>query len=620
LQDFNLLTIDPKGIESFIRIIPAAVAILDQQMNILAVSNQWLEVYKVEKQNVIGKSYYQVFPETLDNSQWIESHKRSLSGKIENSPWDILVHPCGQIDYIKWENRPWHTPQGTLGGIMMVTEVLTGIFNTKRILDQQDLLFKSIEHKSKIGYWCIDFASNTLSWSEQVYKIHGLTRENYTPTVESAIQFYHPEDIPQVRENLNNTMLKGEEFNFKCRIIKTDGTIAYVHAYGVPVIDNDQVVSILGCIGDITETYEKAQEIKRQQDFLKQILDEIPDFISVRDAALKIRLANKAFLSFYDKSEAQIIGTTTFEEYPKEQQALLLQEDQKIMDKGFMDYCTETTLPKKSVTQVLHTKKVRFEDRNGEKFLLSIAQDLTELAMAKKELEQSNQELENFAEIISHDLKEPLRGINSYATILRSNLKGTLSEADVKMLDRISALCGKINTLLEELLYYSQVGRVGLSIQLKNISEIVSQVIDLHQEKIMAENVDIRFDENMPTLAIDHIRLGEVFGNLILNAIKYNKSNKKRITIGVTSHPKAANQPVFFVKDNGIGIKKKFYDDIFTIFYRLHAPQDYDHGSGAGLTIVKKIIECHGGKIWVESVVGKGSTFYFTLTSPPQEH
>ena len=620
MQDFNILNFDPKGIGPFIQFIPAAVAILDDHMNFLAVSNQWRELYDVKSDTLIGQNYYQVLPETLDNFQWVESHKRTLSGCVESSPWDLLIHSNGQIDYIKWENRPWYTPQGTIGGIMMFTEVLTGIFDNKKILAQQYLLFKSIEHKSKIGYWCIDVASNTLNWSDQIYKIHGLTREQYTPTIESAIHFYHPDDVPLVLDSINNTLSKGEDFDFKCRILKADGTMAFVHAYARAVTENNKVVSILGCFGDITEAYEKEREIQRQQDFLKQILDEIPDFISVKDSDFKIRVANKAFLELYGKSEAEIIGTTTFEGYPKEQQELLLRKAKKILNTGVTESFTESHLPKKSASQVIYTKKVCFKDKNDKKFILSIAQDLTELVTAKKELEQSNQELESFAQIISHDLKEPLRGINSYAAILRSNLKSILTEPDVKMLDRISALCEKINTLLEELLYYSQVGRVGLSIQPKNISEIVRQVIDLHQERIMDENVEICFDENMPTLAIDHVRLGEVFGNLILNAIKYNKSTKKRITIGITSHPQAPKQHVFFVKDNGIGIKEKYYKDIFNIFYRVHDHQDYDHGTGAGLTIVKKIIECHGGKIWVESTVGKGSTFYFTLSSPSPEY
>ena len=229
------------------------------------------------------------------------------------------------------------------------------------------------------------------------------------------------------------------------------------------------------------------------------------------------------------------------------------------------------------------------------------------------DLERSHAELESFAYIASHDLKEPLRGIHNYAEMLREDYADKLDGEGNARLETVSRLSHRMDELIDSLLEYSRVGAAKFLIGEVDLNRVVADSFDFLRVLIRQEKVTIRVCQSLPAVTGDHIRLVEVFANLISNALKYNDKTVKNVEIGVESTP-AGCDPIFYVRDNGIGIQQKHYKQIFEIFRRLHGRNEFGGGSGAGLTIVKKIIERHGGKIWLESEVGQGTTFYFTLS------
>ncbi|MBH8575133.1 GAF domain-containing protein [Nostocaceae cyanobacterium CENA369] len=234
-----------------------------------------------------------------------------------------------------------------------------------------------------------------------------------------------------------------------------------------------------------------------------------------------------------------------------------------------------------------------------------------ELAQINIELERSNNELDAFAYIASHDLKEPLRGIHNYSNFLIEDYGETINAEGKAKLLTLMRLTQRMEDLIDSLLHFSRLGRVDLSMQETDLNSVISQSLDLLSARIEEMNVEIRIPRLLLTVYCDRIQVGEVFNNLIANAIKYNDKAEKWIEIGYIDNPAA---PVtFYVRDNGIGIREKHFEAIFRIFKRLHGPSKYGGGTGAGLTIAKKIVERHRGKIWVESTYGRGSTFYFTL-------
>ncbi|MBD0263262.1 MAG: cyanobacterial phytochrome A, partial [Tolypothrix sp. Co-bin9] len=241
-----------------------------------------------------------------------------------------------------------------------------------------------------------------------------------------------------------------------------------------------------------------------------------------------------------------------------------------------------------------------------------------ELAKINIELERRNRELDAFAYIASHDLKEPLRGIHNYSTFLIEDYADSLNEDGVAKLQTLVRLTQRMENLINSLLHFSRLGRVELVMRRTNLHELVESVIEVLKIGLKeTKNVDIRICQRLPDIKCDRIQISEVFSNLISNAIKYNDQANKLVEIGFLEQQEATNQSTitFYVRDNGIGIREKHLDNIFRIFKRLHAASQYGGGTGAGLTIAKKIVERHGGKIWVESTYGEGSTFYFTLPS-----
>jgi two-component system, chemotaxis family, sensor kinase Cph1 len=234
-----------------------------------------------------------------------------------------------------------------------------------------------------------------------------------------------------------------------------------------------------------------------------------------------------------------------------------------------------------------------------------------ELAQLNIELERSNNELDAFAYIASHDLKEPLRGIHNYSNFLIEDYGDTLNEEGQNKLRTLIRLTQRMEDLIDSLLHFSRLGRVDLSMQPTDLNDVVHRSVDLLSARIEEMNVDIQVPRPLPTVYCDRVQVGEVFNNLIANSIKYNDKAQKWIVIGYIEEPLL---PItFYVQDNGIGIREKHFEAIFRIFKRLHGPNKYGGGTGAGLTIAKKIVERHGGKIWVDSTYGEGTTFYFTL-------
>lgn len=222
----------------------------------------------------------------------------------------------------------------------------------------------------------------------------------------------------------------------------------------------------------------------------------------------------------------------------------------------------------------------------------------------------SNEELDHFAYIVSHDLREPLRGISKFTEFIKKDTIGTLDKESLSNLEEIHELADRARNMITELHEFSRLGRVNLAVSPTNLNEIITEVSSRIKILLKENEAEIRIPRLLPTLQCDRVRIGEAFLNLITNAIKYNDQKQKWVEIGYDD----SVQPVqLYVRDNGIGIKTEDYQRIFDIFQRLHPKGRYGDGSGSGLPIVKRIVERHGGEISLRSTLGSGTSFNFTL-------
>ncbi|MFA7276073.1 MAG: MHYT domain-containing protein [Pseudobdellovibrionaceae bacterium] len=232
-----------------------------------------------------------------------------------------------------------------------------------------------------------------------------------------------------------------------------------------------------------------------------------------------------------------------------------------------------------------------------------------------KELEGRNRDLDDFVHIVSHDLKEPVRSISNYTQFLLEDYSDKIDEEGRHQLKTLHNAALRMNTLIEDLQHYSQIRRQDFALEKTDISKVVTDTLGLMELQLKEKNITITPTPHMPTISCNKILVGEIFRNLITNAIKYNDEAEKKIEVGFTTrHKEHPDRYVFFVKDNGIGIPEKFHETVFHVFKRLHGRNKYGGGSGSGLAIVKQIIERHGGQIWIENNTSKGSVFFFTLS------
>ena len=310
----------------------------------------------------------------------------------------------------------------------------------------------------------------------------------------------------------------------------------------------------------------------------------------------------------------------TFEEFEK----FIHEEDVPHLKKA-MKKAIEEELPFETVFRIksssgeskfINAKGIVEKDNNRKTTgMIGVCFDITEMKKGaelalfnvNEELLRSNKDLQQFAYVASHDLQEPLRMISSFTQLLAQRYKDKLDKDANEFIDFTIDGAKRMQNLINDLLTYSRIQTKGKEFVNVNMNELLKEVIRNLSIRINALEAIVTCDE-LPTLAIDEGQMAQVLQNLITNALKFSK-HKPEIHI---SKKEENNHYVFSVKDNGIGIEKQYFERIFQIFQRLVPKEEYE-GTGIGLSICKRIVERHGGKIWVESEFGKGSTFYFTI-------
>ena len=230
-------------------------------------------------------------------------------------------------------------------------------------------------------------------------------------------------------------------------------------------------------------------------------------------------------------------------------------------------------------------------------------------------LKKSYEDLDEFVYITSHDLREPLRGMKNFSDFLIEDYADKLDEDGRKYLETIKKLGGRIETYLDSLMFYSRLAREELHYQSVSLAELIENIKKSYMIDSQGK-LKISFESKEVNLCCDLSRLTRILGSLIQNGVCYNLSEQKNIHI---SHQKMDNQlHLFSVKDNGIGMREEDWERIFKVFKRLHPKEDFGGGTGFGLTAAKKLVELHGGELWVESShEGKGSVFSFTISEKP---
>ena len=364
---------------------------------------------------------------------------------------------------------------------------------------------------------------------------------------------------------------------------------------------------------------EQTEEILQESEaHLTTLIHTVPDLVWLKDPNGVFLACNSRIERLFGAKEADIIGKTDYDFVDKELADFFRENDKKAMAayKPTINE-EELTFADDGHKEIVETIKTPMHDAKGRLIgVLGIARDITDRKQAEQErekliseLEARNTELTQFTYTVSHDLKSPLVTINGYLGYLEQDaLTGNMDRLK-KDTQRIREAVNKMHALLNELLELSRIGRMmNLPVDIP-FDDVLKDAMDNIHGQLEQKKITVQIQPNLPIVHGDRQRLTQALQNLLDNAAKYMGDQADPL-IGIGQQGNEDGKPILFVKDNGMGIAPEYHERIFGLFNKLDAQSE---GTGIGLALVKRIIEFHGGRIWIESELGKGSTFYFTL-------
>lgn len=422
-----------------------------------------------------------------------------------------------------------------------------------------------------------------------------------------------PQDYNYVADSFKTLHETGRISHFEINLLTKNSEIKLVEINASIIYDeNNKPIAAQGILRDITlsKKYEKSLEAERQK-YSSIIANMNLGLIEV-DNNDCILFANQSFVEMSGYSSKDLIGNIASKLFLKEeyQQKLAIEQEHRI--KGESNSYEVEVLTKSRETRYWLVSGAPNYNLNGQVTgTIGIHLDITNLKKLEKqkeellsELEKSNEGLQEYAHVVSHDLKSPLRSINALVTWLKEDNIDKLDDASIQNIDLIEKTLEKMEDLISDVLEYSS---VGANLDLNQKVDIKDLITGLTEVMYVPENIQISIQDELPVVLGDKVKLQQLFQNLLSNAIKFSDKEIGKISVSCKS---TGTHCQFSISDNGMGIEEKYFDKIFKIFHSLQKRKD---SSGIGLSIVKKIVELHHGDIWVESEVGKGTTFYFTI-------
>ncbi len=494
----------------------------------------------------------------------------------------------------------------------------------RRLEATQDLL-ASTEERWRLaleavgdGVWDWDARSNAVFFSRGWKAMLGYREDELSNRLEEWERRVHPDDLATVHTDLDRhlsgeTPFYANEHRVRCK----DGGYKWILDRGIVVSRGPDGAPerVVGTHTDITGHKRAEQVLRERQELFEQIF--------VANSAIKLLIdpadgsivdANPAAAEFYghtlDRLRSMRVADLNIWSADD-----IRAEIERAATEERTHFHFRHRLASGAIRDVeVYSSPIKV---NGRTLLLSLIHDITErrraeaeLSAKTAELERSNAELEAFAYVASHDLRQPLRTINSYLTLVQRDLAGKLDADTGECMEFVRMGAQRMDRLIVDLLEYSRVGRKTRPFALHAADAIAATARNNLEAAIVEAGAVVEIAPDLPPLWGDDVELTRLFQNLIGNAVKY-RAEERRPLIRLGCCGEAAGWH-FTVEDNGIGIAPEHFERIFGIFQRLHSADEYD-GTGVGLAICKKIVEHHGGRIWVESEPGRGSRFHIVL-------
>ena len=468
-------------------------------------------------------------------------------------------------------------------------------------LRESEARFRTIFEESPIGKALTGTDGRFITVNHSLSEMLGYSQAELTSTSSAAI--IHPDDLDSSRETLRS-LVTGERDTSRVeeRYIHRDGRTVWADVSTFLLRDQDgRPLHFITHVQDITERKRAEEEIRRLARFPAE--NPYPVLRLNHDGI--ILYANQASTTVLQEWRCSI-GDRAPDPWPDTIREVLADQSRRSFDLKCGDLTYSFSVGPVPESRYVNLYASDISDRKR-------AEDTLKQTLA--ELERSNQELEQFAYVASHDLQEPLRMVSSYTQLLARRYQDRLDQDAKEFIDFAVDGATRMQRLIQDLLTYSRVTTRGIRLVPTDAAAALRDALGNLQAVIQETGARVTHGE-LPTVLADATQLVQVFQNLVGNAIKFHGDAAPRVHVAAT--PKD-DEWVFTVADNGIGIDPQYFDRIFVIFQRLHPGHRYP-GTGIGLALCSRIVQRHGGRLWVESAPGRGSTFYFTLKGQKAVH
>lgn len=554
------------------------------------------------------------------------SYKKMLEEAIKNqtsfnTEYEVLW-VNGQRRYILAQCRYIPTDNKVIGTCLDITELK----ETTQKLSQNEALLKEAESIAHNGSFEWFSGIEHFFWSEELFRIHG-----YEPNaVEITLNFYetlvHKDDLEKCKKYIESMFQDKTNFAFEYRIIRPDKSIRYIYLTAKLVLDAEQnITKIIGNLQDITELKNAAILLEKTESIYKTIASNVPDSIVLMyDKNYKLILFDGPIINSFSFNTTLAAGVHIKELFPADD----YEENADILEKAFSGEEIQVEKEFGDKTFMIDYKPV--QNVSGDIFnVMVVMHDITEIKKVQRSLElkvdelnTSNQDLEQFAYVASHDLQEPLRKIRAFGDRLQNKFSANISEEGVDYIKRMQNASERMQTLIDDLLTFSRVTRTDEGFVDVDLHDQLQKIIEDLEYTIEKKNATIDLIVNHHIVAIPG-QIRQLFQNLLSNAIKFTRDDalpiveiKSEILKGAElKHLDLENNKDYCritVKDNGIGFDQQYADKIFELFQRLHTRNEYQ-GTGIGLAVCKKIVEKHNGIITVSSKQNEGTIFVIIL-------
>ncbi|XGV94266.1 MAG: PAS domain-containing protein (plasmid) [Leptolyngbya sp. BL-A-14] len=606
---------------------PVGIFRFDVAVNCVYVNECWSAMTGRPVEAGLGEKWVDaIHPEDRERiaaevAQWLQTCQAGDAYRNEAR----ILRPDGSIVWFFCQMLPETDARGTITGyvgtLTDITERKQAEEALRNLSDRLTLAVKS----GAIAIWDWNIPEDILTWDDRMYELYGTTPDAFTSVYEAWANSVHPDDRPLAEADILKALAGEKDYEHEFRVIHPDGTIHFIKAYAL-VQRNAQgePQELIGINYDTTA--------RKQAELEKQQLQARLQFVLASSPAVIFTCAPEGdyAATFISDNIQELVGYTPAD---------------FLSESGFWaNHIHPEDAPRifaglaSLFDQGHHTHEYRFLHKNGSyrwmwnglrlvrdaeanvSEIVGYFVDITDRKQVEQALQQltldlqrSNQELEQFAYVASHDLQEPLRAITSYTQLLAKRYQGQLDAKADRYIDYVVDGAARMQQLIRDLLAYSRVGRYELKLRPTDCNAVLEQVKNDLQVAIAESNAVITVDA-LPTIPADAAQVTQLFQNLIGNALKYHGQAVPIIRISASQQ---GNEWSFSIQDNGIGIEPQYAERIFEIFQRLHTRREYE-GTGLGLAICKKIVERHHGRLWVESQLGQGATFCFTL--PASRH